>query len=341
MDQSSTSSDLQYSGSTDPGLNAEASYDRMIWDGSQERHSYQSGIEDLLQTCIQRFRASSRSRLVIRTNIDCSLESKRLQAQLQNGESLDMLEYPNSPDGSRHITIGVNNQERAVPEYAIQSMQEAVHSKVAKIENEIVQQGFRQHALAELDRSQRMGMRFDTQASVDELYALWNPTFGWTREQCDDYANREVTDEPIFILRNQNNDAISGVLFSGEESTEWATLPEYQGNGYLIPLLIYSNCCLIRDGIQFAFAETRWNRSFSPAIKSGFELQIQPHTQWLLTNHVTVGDDPTVDIPDKWNQNSNMFGNETDGKMLRSFAFTYLNPTRFTPEILDAYLSQL
>ncbi|MDD5470022.1 MAG: hypothetical protein PHO92_04475 [Candidatus Peribacteraceae bacterium] len=342
IDSTFTETCLQYSGATAPGMNTQASYDRMIWDGSAELHEDPESTAALLQDCLHAFRDSARSRLLIRTNVrgaGAALPDRAALA-LHPGETLEAALYPNGREGAYHLTVGLNAPERAVAPDALSRMQQSVRSDVQRVTQLLQAHGsFDRYALAQLERVRAEGMAFDTHASSRDLVSLWQHPFCWTPEQCAAYAAKQDATEQVFLLRDAHGRAISGALFSGGESTEWATLPERQGKGYIVPLLLYANCTLIRQGVRSVFVEARWDRSISPGLKSGFVLSPQPFHQWMLSNHVTVGDQPDIDPPDAWNGGRGRLSDGTDAAMLRSFAVIRLDPSLFTEDVLDSYLS--
>ena len=332
--------DTAYSGTAAPGCTPDASYDRVVWNDEQSVHTHPHSLAALVRDGIDAMRQSCRSRLVLRTTACCPLPLDRLEPLLCPGESLEIAHRPCNGGNRRHLTVGINAAIRSVAPHAIGTMQDSVRAHIGRLASQIASPtAFTRHALAELDIVARQGMHFDTHGNTRDLLALWQAPFGWSEGQCRQYALSERPDERIFILRDTQRRAISGVLVSQGESTEWATVPDEQGKGHIVPLLIYANSVMLAEHpSQDVYAELRWNRSVSPALKSGFCIPRQEYRNWLLTNHVTIGDAPHTDAPDPWNTGRGKLGDGTAGAMLRSFVVGHMERERFTDEILDAYL---
>lgn len=325
---------LAYSGKRTPGFTENGSYDRCIWDSNGECIESTSKAVSLIQSCIQNFRRSASTRLVARMKVSKGVDMQRIHRTIGDVECHEIVAWPDINHEQMHVTVGLNTPERAVPAHHVQEIQHRVREKIA----EATPPSFEKHALSVLQDCRERGLYFDEHPTHEDIFELWNHTFGWSKEQCRTYAESHSKDEKLFVLRNASHRAISGVLITDGESTEWATLPEFQRQGHIVPLLIYANCALLRDKVPSVFAELRWNRSVSPALKSGFRIDADTVGSWLLTNHVAIGDGSEIDPPDPWNANMPTFGANTDGTMLRSFVVGHVEPKNFSDTIIDAYL---
>jgi hypothetical protein len=327
---------LVYSGKRRPGFTENGSYDRLIFDNEHECLEQTDDVMDVALACIRRFRRSERSRLVARLRTSCSIDIHEIRDLLTNEMDCETTVLPDIDGINLHVTIGANNVERAVDRSSIYIMQRHIREKISGLSIE----SFDDHALAVLEKNKSQEMIFDEKPNADDIFSLWQHSFGWTYEQCQNYAESRDESDRLFVLRNAERRAISGVLVADGESTEWSTLPEYQKKGFIVPLLIFANCVLLRDKVSSIFAELRWNRSIGPAIQSGFSIDTDGDGYWLLTNHVTIGDSPKMDPPDPWNVDKPMFGEDINGKQLRSFTVAHLDPSKFTDKIMDAYLER-
>ncbi|PIR48268.1 hypothetical protein COU80_04835 [Candidatus Peregrinibacteria bacterium CG10_big_fil_rev_8_21_14_0_10_55_24] len=325
---------LVYSGKRRPGFTENGTYDRLLFDNEHERLERDDDVIDLGLQCIERFRESERSRLVARLRASCAIDVHNIRDRLFQEAACETAVRPDIDRNNLHITIGANTADRAVECDSIPLMQKHIRDKMRQRSA----LPFEEDAIALLRAHRAQGMTFDGAPTAEDIFGLWRHSFGWTEEQCRNYAESRGVNDRLFVLRSAEGRAISGVLVADGESTEWSTLPEYQRQGHIVPLLIYSNCALLRDRISSVYAELRWDRSITPALQSGFVVDSNSMGPWMLTNHVSIGDDTQQDPPDPWNAHKPMFGDTTKGRFLRSFAVAHLEPESITDRIMDAYL---
>ena len=331
-----------YSGLSSPGLTTDGTYDRVIWNGEGDYCATPTEVVEIVEPCLEVLRRSERSRLVVRTRSRLGLDMHRLRSLLEPHGQFEIASFPRSQEDRLSLTIGINKPERSVDEVYQRKMMELIRDRLHRLQENIsTRLRFTSHARMLLREIQQKGMTLGMSVTWREIFSLWGDAFGWTTEQCRSYAERRTDEDRVFVLRDDTKRAIAGMLFSNGESTEWCTVPEHQGKGLIVPLLIFANCHLIRDGIKTIWAETRWDRSTSPAIRAGFEIDsAYAGPGSLLANHVTIGRETSlVDPPDQWNRHRGTLSNGTNGRMFRSFALSHLNTALFTDDVMDVYLS--
>jgi hypothetical protein len=342
---------LGYSGATEPGLTPNGSYDRMIWNGENDAHTSMEEVTDLAAERIDEFNQSGKTRLMIRTQLHSGPEhdtdALRNQLQLQLHKQLkkvgiqESASYFDPHKNSHSIFAAVNKEERSVSGRAIRRIQNRVIKTVHRHADCVSSpENFNDHALEQKRIVDNAGLQFCDSATAEEMFALWGDPFGWSKEQCEQQERCLSEDERVFALKDRDGQVVSGIYVADGETTEWATLPEHQGKGLIVPLLIYSHCSLINEDIRSVFAEARWNRSVSASIQSGLRVPTWNRRPWTLTNHVSIGDDPAKDPEDSWNKGRAPLQDETNGAMLRSFAIAHLDTDLFTDDLIHSYLNQ-
>lgn len=333
---SESTSEISYSGLAHEGLNENHSYDRMLYNAESIIMENTKEVIDLVKYCFSQFEKSPRSRLLMRFKVNPDINLDDISSYFVD-KSIELTDYQNGVEGVSRVTIGFNKADRAINVRDVRHIQTVVKSKIQKAMNGMPNQNFETFALEELQRVQKLGFSFsNANFTADELYSLWHTFFAWTEEQCQKYAGMPPNkNEQIFGIRDKDNTLLSVMLYSHRESTEWATLPEHQQHGLIVPLLIYANSHLVEQNIPEIFAELRFDRSVSPAVKSGMEIQVDPKRQSTLLNHVSIGG-----APDNWNQGRSTLNDGTSGTELRSFVIGRVNPDIITPRVREAYVSK-
>jgi len=325
-----------YTGSSSPGFTSEGTYDRAIWNGRNDVHTSPEDVVDLAQTCLRQSRESGRSRLVVRTRVEPEVSLRETRFLLHSAGFGECATYPDPGNGHAHITLAHNTEHRDVHPSDVLTIRRTVCRKMGRCLHWTASpEAFSSCALQEVAAMRERGHSISTQPSCEDLQTLWEHSFGWTPAQCQHYAQNQQN-AAVFVLRDDEGNPLSGMLYYDGESTEWATVPEEQGKGYVVPLLIWGHSNLIKQGIRSVFTELRWNRSISPAIKSGFRIADLHDPGGILRNHVPIGDQQSGDEPDPWNSQLPVLPDGTDGRWLRSFTVGWLDPDLFTLELLEA-----
>lgn len=328
-----------YSGATKPGLTLNGSYDRVIWNGENDAFTSVDEIGDLASSCIKEFNEVPNTRLMIRTQVNGNVDMHALDTQLRKAGIQEHAVYFDQNECAHKIFAAVNASGRKINGDDVGVVQNHVSNRV-DAHADVLQSpdAFRAHAEHQHAIVEKEGLRFCNRATADEMFELWGHPFGWSKKQCMQQASHLSDDERVYVLRDESGRVISGVYVADGETTEWATLPEYQRKGLIVPLLIYSHCSLIHENIRSVFAEARWNRSVSASMKSGLRIPEQQSNQWVLTNHVSIGDNSSIDPPDPWNAERAALNDNTEASMLRSFAVAHLDTELFTDDVLAMYL---
>ncbi|MFA5916671.1 MAG: hypothetical protein WC850_00370 [Candidatus Gracilibacteria bacterium] len=283
-----------YSGSLIEGWNIDGSYNRIQY-SSNDIITKLTDLTILVTEGISLLNENSnKSRLDIRVKIneDNINILKNLKIIFGN---LDISIKKYNGDNVFHLIIGKNKKNREVAEQEIESIKSFVKSKInSNLEYIDNKDGFENFALLKLEEIINMGYKFEKEKfSIDEVFELWNDSFGWTLSSIESLLNNinNNTNEQLYGLRNQSGELISLVLISDGESTEWATKKIFQGQGLIEPLLIYANANFInktgRDKCNL-YVHARYNRSISPSVKSGMTFSIDDDFQYILTNHVEI-----------------------------------------------------
>jgi hypothetical protein len=323
-----------YSGLAVEGLTRSHSYDRMLYTRESQIISQSSEVMELINYCLREFEQGSQSRLLLRLRVDPAVDLTQI-SQVLTDRQIELASYSEPNNEALRVTIGFNKLERAIPLAAVRQIREIVQHKITQAHQLMPDRNFEAYAVQESQRCAELGLSFaNNDFSASELYTLWHESFGWSMEQCEQYASSPQSDnERIFGLRDEEGRLISGMLYSHRESTEWATLPEYQGQGLVVPLLIYANASLIAAQMPEIFAELRFDRSVSAAVKSGMQVHLHPQHQSVLVNQVSIGGDP-----DSWNLGRDGLGDGTPGEELRSFVIGTVDPRLITSCVRAAFL---
>ncbi|MDP2103955.1 MAG: hypothetical protein Q8K26_03475, partial [Candidatus Gracilibacteria bacterium] len=192
-----------------------------------------------------------------------------------------------------YLMIGKNTSKRALELQEIEDIKTYVKNKINSTLAFLDQLGgFEEFAISELEKIRQMGFTFEKDNfSVDEIYSLWSNSFGWTKETIGGLLNSLNGDNFLYGLRNEKGELISLVLISAQETTEWATRKDYQGRKLIESLLIFANSHYINNlgkGNAKLYVHARYNRSVTPAVKSGMKFFNNDELQYLLTNLVKV-----------------------------------------------------
>jgi len=323
---------MEYSGIVGDGWTEAGTYDRLQFAG--ELTSLPE-MTDFIEHALIRFNDSGRSRMDLRLRFNGErhiLES--LQTLFPHLEISAFFEPDSTFNTTNEILVCLNKKERDIGNPAVQFIQGATRDRLTRLYNNDVEM-YGMTALKEVVNS---GYTFGVNNfTADELYAMWSDSFGWTREQCELYEKGSREDEKIYGMRDPDGNVSALVLISHGESTEWAVSPDKQGHGLISPLLMMSHADWVNNNperILQVFA--RFNRSVSPATRTGFEHFVS-NGRYALENHVTVSTDET---PDLWNVEKNSFG-DIDGTKLRSFVLGQLDHKLITQKLRDSYLPHI
>lgn len=324
--------EMEYSWTVQEWWNETGSYDRLqfSWNFSSQNEI----IDFLNDEALNKFNNSQRSRLDIRWKVEniINQDIKELQEKFPSIE-LSHLYNQNYSEIVEEIIIWKNKEERAIWTDAEKIVQSYSHLKLEELQNIDINN----LARFSLEQMQNLWYQFETERfSAQELFELWWDNFGWSLEQAELYTNNDREDEKIFGIRDSRDGHLAAaILISHWESTEWAVEKNYQWQGAIIPLLFYSNIWWLQNNPETnlqVFA--RYNRSVSPAIKTGFAFP-KENIAGILTNHVDVWETET---PDSWNIWKNNFW-DTNWEHLRSFAIWQLQSENISQEIQDLYLN--
>ncbi len=314
-----------YSGKNFPGINPEGSFDRMIY-VSDSILSYPDILGKILEIR-SNFDSSQRSRLGMKFMMDGNMEDIfQINSQLPEYE----LVYNRDKKGIWYLTMCLNKTHRAIGEEAIQKVRTTVEKTLHRFQNNF---DFENYALTRRQDIQSQGFTFTRVIENPEhLHGLWEQ-FGW-----DIDASRAVaqSNEQIFGLLNNQRKLIGAVLFSDNESTEWAIHQDYRGQGLIHPLLIYSNAAILsQEPDTRIYSELRFSHSVSAAIQSGFQINYNSELKTpFLTNHVAIFDKQV----DSWNTDRNFQNDNTFlPTQLRSFVMGQVNNSLYSPALINAY----
>lgn len=176
-----------------------------------------------------------------------------------------------------------------------------------------------------------------SEKQVDQLHALWGPTFGWEPHEVDNLRKRLITQnnkpasqKDVWFSAIKNQDTIISVAMAERlsipslngnlnliESTEWRTKDEYARNGFSTATIIALNAQILSDlkgdpnGIPLIYTECNFqSRSDRAGSGAGFRIPERIVAPQILVQNVLVHDDQQV------------------GKdKLRDFTFMYLPST--------------
>lgn len=319
-----------YSGITQPGWNYEGTYDRIQFSG--QRNCDQ--IPNLIQEGLEIQEASQRTRLDLR--IKTAITRKQIAKLLTDFPDLEFsaLFDQSKEDQTAEITVcrnmGVRKTNPNITSRLIDQVQRDIHKYRLNFQETTEQ------AIAQIN-DQRLTLVSEG-FQADEIFRLWNTTFGWTLAQCQDAVTHSSQDAEIYGLRAKDGTLIAITLVSTSgnlsESTEWAVCPKYQGQGLITPLLIYSNAMTIANRPQNeVWAHLRIGRSVTPAVRTGMQICLPENRTGVLVNHVTVGNE---EQPEEYNQDITPI-NGINERALRSFVTGQVDKRLYTPAIINAF----
>jgi len=313
-----------YSGLSTVEIDENGSFDRFIHTpkGTQNFLRFAENLINIHED----FDNSDRTRLVARAVIAFEDKDKDTLLQLSEKYELSLVELPN---GYFYLTLGFNKPSRAISESARARALETISVKNRKHtlpENDHLTRSF-----AYIETFKENGFKIISNPSGEkhgkELYALWGDTFGWSLEDCTDPSLGK--NDNIFAIADKDGHLIAAVLLAEMqdgifESTEWAVLPDMRQHELIEPLLLFAHAKQVSLNPKSAIlADLRHSRSLGPAIKAGMPAipetineytevsndilttirEVQVRNKNLLTNHVTIGDQNTLNIDAPENEN--------------------------------------
>ncbi|NDK07910.1 hypothetical protein EOM39_01535 [Candidatus Gracilibacteria bacterium] len=308
-----------YSGKLKEGWNLNGTYDRIQYFDNNLIYSYQQIVELVNEGIKQQTSLNNNSsRIDIRVNIyDTPNNLKQLENLTGLFGNIDTSIKKFNGGDIAQLIIGKNGKEREVLQKDIKQLQEFVKGKI-QINLDLLkkQDGFENYALKQLNYIKNLGYTFEkNNFTIDEVYNLWNSGFGWNKTEIQNLLSSNI--DNLYGLRNTKGELIALVLITDGESTEWATKKEFQRQGLIEPLLIFSNSNIIdiegSDKCKI-YVQARYNRSISPSVKTGMRFITPDNLQFMLTNHVTIDNE------------------------YQSFAEGVLDNKLYTRKIIDSYL---
>lgn len=337
---------VEYSGQFKEGLNASASYDRMIF-ADRQRIFEAVELWELLRDMSAQFRASGRSRVVVRV-LAAALEPGFLRAVNLEFPGAEMDFFPDSEGRFNYFTFSLNRADRAVDNVSYAEIVDRLRTRVAQIEGEWA--SFEQDALQNLGRARGAGLMPTLDIGERELTRIWEP-FGWTREAVATLLHGEGRDV-VMGMRNDVGRLVAVAMYNDQthdgirngETTEWTTDPEFGMRGVIQPLLITLHSYLLSQGIGNIWADLRtpdsvqkMPHSITPAVRSGMRIFDSSDHRFLASNHVTIGGDSQ-----SYNRGSSLvLGQDVPRSDLRTFVRGWVDGRLFTSRLTEECLNNL
>ncbi len=339
--------DSEYSGHSRPGLDMDASYDRMVYTDRDDIYDLATILE-LTADMNGRFMQSDRSRLVIRLLADSNITSADLASinTICNRPEIDF--YPDSEGRFNYLSIAVNRADRAIDDSDYDLIERNIRER---IRTSIGEHGpFESEALSVINSASMSGLRPTTSIGVDELTRIWS-TFGWTRSSVQRLLSGDDIRDVVMGIRDRDDQLLAVALYNDQshngirhgETTEWTTSPDFRGRGYIRPLLISLHAYLLSEGVHNIWADLRTPdsrigtpNSIVPGLRSGMSIFHADGHRYLSSNHVTIDG-----APQSYNANSNQYFGNVPRNQLRTFIRGWVDRNNFTPRLIETCVNNL
>lgn len=328
-----------YSGQSLPGLNNNASYDRMVFTDRDRTYDV-AQLSELLVSLYESFQNSQRSRMVARVLAETSVAGADFNHLHSLVSGLEIDAYPDVGQRFQYLTLSVNDAQRSIDGQIYSQIMEQTRRRVESLQ----QVSFCESAHQILDAAEQNRMTPTLEIEDSELIELWGP-FEWSREAIASVL-QSGSEDVVMGLRDQNDELVAAALYNDQshgevrhgESTEWAALRP----GTIQTLLLIFHAYLLDQGIENIWADLRtpdperqMPNSIRPAMRSGMSI-FQAYERFVSSNHVVIAGEPQSYLE----QSTAQFA-DVPARSLRSFVKGWVNPHHFSSDISERALNML